>query len=160
MKYQNSRQKKFIENFPSTSIESNSNNITQKCKFNFSYYTEEKGNANFEALTVEQLLKLLHKLKDYSRENLSYWKIQPIGHGKGRVLKLYDRFPPISEFDHPRHVPFEVVWGRFRLEDDFRLAGFVIPTEFHGREHQTTREKFDCNTFYVVFIDPDHQFCP
>lgn len=58
----------------------------------------------------------------------------------------------------PKHVPHQVSWARFRLESDNRLIGFVIPEEYHKKENIYTKEYFDCNTFYIVFLDNTHRF--
>ena len=68
------------------------------------------------------------------------------------VLEIYDRFPIRSDFYHPKSVPFDVEWARFRLEGDMRLIGFVIP-------NQIALEKgLPNNVFYIVFLDKDHRF--
>ena len=65
----------------------------------------------------------------------------------------------LTLFKPPTYVPHQARWARFRLEYDIRLAGFVIPGEYNGKEHNGTKMRFDCNTFYVVFLDRDHKFC-
>lgn len=56
-------------------------------------------------------------------------------------------------------VPIEAWWGRFRLENKVRLIGFVLPDEHDGKEQKTgSNIRFDKNTFYIVFLDKNHQF--
>ncbi|MDZ5455911.1 hypothetical protein SM757_04945 [Azohydromonas lata] len=76
----------------------------------------------------------------------------------GNVLSIYGAFPQNSEFTHPRHVPHQAQWGRFRLDRASRLVGFVVPKEYELREKTSEGFYFDCNTFYVVFLDGTHSF--
>jgi hypothetical protein len=112
---------------------------------------------DFFEWTPEQLHKLLGKLKHYSQESLDHWENQHVG-AHGKVLAIYDEFPKNTDFTRPKHVPHQVKWGRFRLESAVRLVGFVIPSDFEGKLHPITKEPFDRNTFYVVYLDKDHRF--
>lgn len=67
-------------------------------------------------------------------------------------------FQKKSDFKHPLYVPFEAQWARFRINNLSRLIGFVIPAKSHAKQHSTTHEYFDKNTFYVVFLDRNHRF--
>ena len=84
----------------------------------------------------------------------------PIGSGKHRqsVLAVYRDFPVKTKAERPKSVPIDADWARLRLEGDFRLCGFFIPNELDGKEHEKSKVRFDKNTFYVVFIDPEHNF--
>jgi len=73
-----------------------------------------------------------------------------IGKGKQHVLEKYGAFSRISAFSHPKHVPHQASWARFRLESSVRLIGFMIPEDYSS--------KFDRNTFYIVFLDKNHTF--
>lgn len=157
----------FLNSIPQETLEMS--NIASRCKFNFSYldisqqhgkslidWNEKSGNS--------LLVKLNEKLKHYSKEPLEYWKNEPVGKGKKggdgarqHVLEIYGDFPDNSAFIHPRHVPLGVNWGRFRLESDARLAGFVIPDNL-AEKVDCNGCKFDINTFYVVFLDEHHKF--
>ena len=55
-------------------------------------------------------------------------------------------------------MPHQANWGRFRLESDMRLVGFVVPNEYHDLINEKTKLRYDKNTFYIVFIDPSHGF--
>jgi len=46
----------------------------------------------------------------------------------------------------------DVQWGRWRLEGDMRLIGFIIEPETCTRLH------IPSNVFYIVFLDKDHRF--
>ncbi len=105
-----------------------------------------------------QLVKLMDKLKGYSSKSLEYWKKQRVGTGKHNVLEVYDNFPNNSDFKPPTHVPHQALWSRFHLENKARLIGFVIPCEYSNKEQHNSGYLFDCNTFYVVFLDKNHRF--
>lgn len=150
-KYKNSGKDSFLNSIPQASIDSEKDTLAGKCKFNFSYYDVQPAGQSFEDWTKEQLSDLLHKLKDYSRESLSYWVTQ-------RVFVIYGAFPRNSKFTHPRHIPHQAQWARFRLESAVRLVGFILPEGYNETRHEGTKKLFDCNTFYVVFLDENHQF--
>ena len=121
--------------------------MSLRCKFNFSYLdiNQEKA-SSFHDFSKEQLEKILQKLQDFSKESIMHWK-------RNTTFVNYNTFPKPSNFVHPKFVPNEVEWGRFRLEGDFRLAGFTVP--YSKTEND---ENLDINTFYVVFLDPEHNF--
>jgi hypothetical protein len=156
MMFENKRGGRFLSALPRTSLDGEENNLTTRSKFNFSYFTVDYGSQDFKEWTPEQLHKLLHALKDYGSEKLHHWEKQKLG--KGSVLAVYGDFPRNSDFKHPPHVPHDVVWGRFRLQSAVRLCGFMVPRNRRGSKHLKTGEEFDCNTFYVVFLDQHHQF--
>ncbi|HEY4555715.1 MAG TPA: hypothetical protein VIG68_04695 [Lysobacter sp.] len=157
-RYENNRAKSFLDSLPTTSIESTSDTLTARCKFNFSYFEKQAAGQAFQEWTDGQLAKLLDKLKEYSREHLNYWREQRVGKS-GTVLAIYGDFPTSrSDFSHPRHVPHEAQWGRFRLEQAVRLIGFVLPNSVRGLTHPGSGIQYDVNTFYVVFLDADHRF--
>ena len=155
----NSKKDAFLRSFPTESVDSDNDKLTDKCKFNFSYmdFTQPAGQ-RFEDWSKEKLVQLLNKLHLYSKESLKYWTKARIGGRDNTVLEIYSKFPVNSDFHHPKHVPHQALWGRFRLEGRVRLVGFVIPPEYHQRKHQKTSMIFDCNTFYVVFLDQNHRF--
>lgn len=149
--------KKFLAALPATSIELEDNDLTIRCKFNFSYFTVQEKSQSFGDWSQNELVKLLEKLKNYSGKSLNDWKNESAGKS-GKVLSIYGKFPNKSEFSMPTHVPSEAEWGRFRLEQSVRLVGFVLPSSFHQTPHRKTGVHFDCNTFYIVFLDRDHKF--
>lgn len=157
-RFGNSAKTKFLDGFLEASIYADHDDLAARCKFNFSYFDVQPAGQDFEEWDHGQLKKLLNKLKDYSRESLSHWRAQPVG-AAGTVLTIYGAFPMAkSDFKAPQHVPKEAQWGRFRLESAVRLVGFVLPSECSGVVHSVTKQKFDCNTFYVVFLDANHKF--
>jgi len=156
-KFNNTKKESYLKNFTLSSIDLDNDDITKRCKFNFSYMDfNQPAGQKFEDWGSNQLVKLLNKLKDYSRESLKYWNQQKIG--ANHVLEFYEKFPINSEFKHPKHVPHQAVWARFRLEGSVRLIGFVLPENYHKTLHKGTNEIFDCNTFYAVFLDANHKF--
>lgn len=156
-KFDSQRKDRFLSGIPTASIESLDCPLTKRCKFNFSYFEKQPASQDFAEWDAAQLIGLFEKLREYSREPLSYWMTMPIGKS-GTVLSIYGLFPAKSDMTHPKHVPHQAQWGRFRLDWAGRLCGFVIPKAFDGREHDGTKVRFDANTFYIVFLDRDHCF--
>jgi hypothetical protein len=156
-KFKNARTEKFLTDISICSIDLDTDQLSTKCKFNFAYFEKQQVSQDFSDWTHDQLAKLLNKLKDYSRETLLHWTMQPIG-SSGNVLSVYGDFPIKTEFKKPKHVPHQAKWARFRLESADRLVGFVLPKEYHQVAHKKSNERFDCNTFYVVYLDSQHKF--
>ncbi|MEI7184046.1 hypothetical protein ACIPSR_14390 [Pectobacterium sp. CHL-2024] len=156
-KFGNKRKGQFLESIPATSLDSGE--ITNKCKFNFSYFDkEQKAGQDFSDWSYEELVKLLGKLKNYSNSPLEYWRNKRVGSGGLKVFEIYGSFPARSEFTHPKHVPHDVSWARFRMESSVRLVGFVVPRGYQCPATLKLSEPFDNNTFYVVFLDKGHKF--
>lgn len=161
MKKGNSRKDSFLSNLNTSSIYSEKDRISTKSKFNFAYFdNSQPAGKDFSQLSHDDLAKLLVKLKEYSKETLIHWQKMPIGRKSGHVLEIYGSFPvkTKTQFIEPKHVPHQAQWGRFRLDNDARLVGFVLPAELHRQLQVSANEFFDCNTFYVVFYDDDHKF--
>lgn len=157
-RFGNSAREQFLGGFLEASLHADHDDLTVRCKFNFSYFDVQAAGQDFDDWEYGQLVKLLNKLKEYSRESLSHWRAQPVG-AAGTVLAVYGDFPKRkSDFEMPQHVPKEAQWGRFRLESAVRLVGFVLPGACSDKVHPVTKQKFDCNTFYVVFLDAKHKF--
>jgi hypothetical protein len=165
-KFSNKQKKTFLESIPEVSIENKTDRLTKLCKFNFHYMDfSQPAGQDFKNWSEEDLLiKLMEKLKNYCGQPLQYWKTQKQYASKTKkahhVLEIYDDFPRHGHFTHPKPVPHDVKWGRFRMGNKVRLIGFIIPPKLHGQEHPGTKQIFDCNTFYVVFLDKDHRFYP
>jgi hypothetical protein len=159
-KYRNRRKQKFLSALSELpSLEDLNNDLTKRCKFNFSYFDpSQEAGQKFKEWTHKQLYDLLGKIKEYTTKPLDYWKQERVGSGGLKILEIYGGFPPKSKFIHPKYVPHQAQWGRFRLGSKIRLVGFTIPTDLHNTPHKKTGEFFDKNTFYVVFFDRDHMF--
>lgn len=165
-KYGNTKKNSFLKSLPTASIENRNDKLTEKCKFNFDYFdSSQSAGQAFRDWSYDRLYKLNDKLKEFSKYPLEHWKTVKIGGGSEKskrkrqhVFEVYDKFPVNSDFVHPKHVPHEILWARFRLGNEARLIGFVLPKEFENKPHPGTGKMFDCNTFYVVFLDKDHRF--
>ena len=147
-----------MASIPQISLNSPNNNLAQRCKFNFSYFVNsDDAGQDFQDWTQTELAKLLEKLKEYSKFPLQYWKNQNAG--KYKVLVNYgSAFPQNTDFTEPSHIPIEVEWCRFHLENRPRLIGFVVPDSFHDELQDSNDFRFDSNTFYVVYLDKEHRF--
>jgi len=156
-KFNNGRRAAFLAGLATESIEST--DLATRSRFNFSFFdgVQEPGSC-FSALTHEQLLNVIEKIKAYSRSSLLYWQNQRVGGGGLKILEVYGAFPRSSDFSHPKHVPHDVKWARFRMDNLGRLVGFVIPHEYVSKASEDRLFFYDVNTFYVVFIDLEHRF--
>jgi hypothetical protein len=156
--FKNSRAEGFLASIPQASLDSETDLLTMKCKFNFAYFMKQDAGQLFEEWDHHQLYKLLNKLKEYSEHPLTYWMNQRAGSKSGKVLSIYPEYPKRSGFIRPNHIPHQVLWGRFRLESAIRLVGFIVPGTYRDKAHPITGLRFDCNTFFVVFLDANHKF--
>ena len=156
--FNNSRSKSFLSSLPTSGLDSNSSDLVVRSKFNFSYFCQQPAGQNFSDWTPQQQSKLFDKLINFSRQPLTHWRSERVGNTGRAVLEIYGRFPIRSDFSLPTHIPHDVEWGRFRLGGSERLIGFILPSSFSDREHSTHKKRFDCNTFYIVFLDKDHRF--
>ncbi|MDZ5727768.1 hypothetical protein SPG90_04455 [Enterobacter sp. D2] len=161
-KFGNARAERFLKSFIDiASLDSGECNLSLRCKFNFSYFdSNQEHSGRFSDWSLENICEFIDKLIDYSSRSLG--QLQQIGIGKNRngLLSFYDAFPPHSLFTMPKSVPHQARWGRFRLDQNKRLVGFVVPDEYHGVKHESTGMLYDKNTFYVVFLDNNHDFYP
>ena len=157
-KFGNSRKNNFLTSIPTKSLEES--DVAYRSSFCFSFLdTKQKAGQNFsdwdKSGGATSLVEILNKLKEFSRENLEYWQNQ----GQSPLV-IYPNFPKRSDFKHPNHVPHDVLWGRFRLGNKIRLAGFIIPEGLHDKEIVFKQKKYrlNKNIFYVVFLDKKHLF--
>jgi hypothetical protein len=133
------------------SLQTEVDRYKDRIAFNFSFFdNNQKAGQDFKDWTEKQVKELLQKLKDFSMQNLQYWKMQ--GASRSRTLAVYGDFPGKSNFKHPSHVPKEVSWARFRLEGDSRLVGFIVDND------DCTKYGLCENLFYIVFLDEHHKF--
>lgn len=155
MSYTNSSRTKFLQSFEGrASLDSPGSDLPDRCKFNFSYYVEQEHSQSYENWHADNLLTtLLEKITEFSKKPLSYWKQQG-------TFNIYTAFPHNSLLTQPKSVPHQAIWAAFRLQKSVRLIGFIIPAEYDGKPHQNAKGRFDCNVFYVVFLDKDHKFYP
>lgn len=157
----NSKRDSFLSRVSVCDIESS--NIGEKCSFNFSYFSPAKGGQDWPHWAAQtgacSLDSLMSKLVSYTEQPLSYWENQRVGGGGLKVLSYYHSFPSHSTFQLPPCVPHDVSWGRFRLGNKIRLAGFSIPRKMDGLT-DSKGHRLNSNIFYIVFLDKDHQFWP
>ena len=73
-KYKNSKRESFLNSIPIISLDDDSNNLTIRCKFNFSYFTIDEAGQDFKDWSQNELSKLLDKLKEYSKFSLNHWE--------------------------------------------------------------------------------------
>ncbi|MGI6394406.1 MAG: hypothetical protein ACOX2F_06720 [bacterium] len=109
----NRKKESFLKNLPENLIENCLSKFENKINFNFSFFDSSQGE-DFKDWNQKQLSELLNKLKHYSKESAEHWKRERIGTKNSTVLK------------HPKHIPLDVEWARFRLEGSMRLIGFMI----------------------------------
>lgn len=156
-KFSNSKKTSFLDSIPTLSLESDDNDLTSKCKFNFGYFDLQEGiSQDFKEWSHDELIKLLDKLKNYSKSSLEYWKNERVG--KYPVFVVYEQFPTNTDFVQPKHIPHQALWARFHLENKVRVIGFVLPDEYKDKVHQKTAHRFDTNTFYILYLDKEHRF--
>lgn len=141
-------------------VEHVNNDISERMKFNFSFFCPERPGYDFTNMNKDELVDFYHKLHCFGRESIQKWRRTPIGKKSGHVYELYGSFPRRSAFSVPEHVPLGVEWGRFRLDYSTRLAGFTIADNLNGKAITRNGRTFhlDSNTFYVVFLDLEHKF--
>jgi hypothetical protein len=153
MKRGNDRKKRFIQEINQDLFHREKNRFQENIKFSLEYFcNSQAAGQDFKDWTNHQLVKLMEKLKNYCGESVLHWTRMRIGGGKNHVLEIYEAFPNVSDFTHPPNVPQHVEWGRFRLEDDMRLIGFVL-------SHDTCKSySLQRSTFYIVFLDQHHRF--
>lgn len=155
MKKKNHLKEKFLSNCSDFLIEDAQHRFRENIRFSFEYFDNSQDHGqDFRDWEYEHLYKLMDKLKEYCKTPLLHWLTMKIGGGKNHVLEIYGKFPHHSEFVHPKFVPLDVDWARFRLEGDMRLVGFVVPTE------SCDKLSLLKDTFYVVFLDSNHKFYP
>lgn len=163
-KFDNKKKDDYLKSIPTCGLDNS--DIAARSKFNLSFFDDsQSAGQSFSVwgatIGITSLENLLEKVKAYTKEPLSYWKNQRTGAGGLKVLEVYRKFPKSSSFTHPAHVPHDVEWARFRLGNKVRLIGFVIPKSFSSKEYKHTDKEiypYDSNTFYVVFLDKDHNF--
>lgn len=153
LKKSNSRKNRFLDNLPQVEIISDIMEVKGKLSFSFQYFDgSQEAGQDFKDWTNEQKDKLLEKLKEYSRKTKQEWRNSRSGGGGLKILEIYGEFPRNSDFAKPNHVPDNVKWSRFRMENMVRLIGFFV-------DDDVAKEKLlSTDIFYIVFLDKDHRF--
>lgn len=154
--FKNPRKTRFIEQFPENSL--SGSDIRTRSKFNFSFFDDSQPHGSaFADLDSSTLTEIISKIKSFTRNDLNYWRNQRCGGGGLKIYEDYKSFPVRTNFSHPKAIPHDVSWGRFRLENLSRLVGFTIPGGLKPSEN-IEHGPYDFNTFYLVFIDLEHNF--
>lgn len=78
-RFKNQAKQNFLASIPTCSIEHPSDNLSARCKFNFSYFEHQAAGQDFSQWSREQLVAFMQKLKEFTRESLDYWTRQPVG---------------------------------------------------------------------------------
>jgi hypothetical protein len=153
MKRENPLKKHCLLRLADSTISSHQERLKKNLVFSFEYFDcSQSAGQDFGHWSHDQLTKLMNKLKNYSQKTKEEWMKERIG-GRGlRVLTVYGSFPENSSFHHPQHIPGDVDWARFRLENRVRLIGFLIPP--NAIQFFNLRQ----NVFYIAFLDKDHKF--
>jgi hypothetical protein len=118
--------------------------------FNFKYFKGTDVGQSFKDWENDKFLAdLMDKLKDFS--SLSLMELQQNGR-----YKNYGKFPlpEKTDFQLPKDLPPNgIQWGSFRITGEKRLIGFVVSELAEGGDC-----RFLKNTFFVVFLDKNHNF--
>ncbi|MFM5009233.1 hypothetical protein ACEUB7_12080 [Aeromonas veronii] len=158
---QSDRKSTFLQSVSQSDIETSG--IANKCSFNFHYFSPSHGGQTLDEWNEMQgacsLNSLMKKLVSFCASPLSYWEHERAGAGGLKVLSYYPSFPEKSSFQRPNCVPHDARWGRFRLGNKLRLAGFSIPSQNHGKLDKAGNI-LSSNIFYVVYLDMNHEFYP
>ena len=163
-KFSNSKTDKYLDTLSQyISLDNDDCDLSKRSKFNFSYFCDDQKCAcSIDEWGGDNSSAFLKKLIELSKHSLLDLRRLPIGSGRKRrnILEVYQQYPSHSNFSRPVHVPHQAEWARIRLDSATRLIGFVSPDDYHGAHHQVTSYQYDKNTFYVVFIDKNHNFYP
>lgn len=162
-KYKNALRDKYVNTYPEKVVVNT--DLASFVKFNFKFLDpsqSDKGFYDIDGLSDKDRKFVLCKLREFSGKCKTEWTRTHVGGGKSHVLKILQGYPRDTPAERPSYVPADVDWAEFRLDGAFRLVGFFVPKALDGKEIsiQCVNYHLDSNTFYIVFIDPNHQFCP
>ncbi|MDM8565306.1 hypothetical protein QUF74_06595 [Candidatus Halobeggiatoa sp. HSG11] len=113
--------------------------IRELLTFNFKDVDEtqpKKSPQTFKLWDGENILaSLLERIKDLSKLT----RDEAINQ---QQIKIYGDFPVKTDFAHPSYIDKHVAWGVIEgIDGKKRVAGYIVE-----------------NTFYIVFLDKEHQF--
>lgn len=149
----NSKKENFLSNLSKDIHVSEISDVMGKLAFSFKYFDgSQEAGQDFRDWNDKQKQELLEKLRDYSRESKKYWLNQRVGGGGTKILEIYGQFPHNTDFKYPQHIPANVRWARFRMENAMRLVGFFV-NEDDAKEYCLSTD-----IFFIVFLDKDHRF--
>ena len=102
-------------------------------RVSFEYLDRNQGQTFKEWEQAGLLSKMNETLANYCKESIQT--------KKSSKFKEYGEFPSKSGFMHPGHVDEDVNWSVLHITGKAVLGGFISG-----------------NTFFVVFLDKEHQF--
>lgn len=102
-------------------------------RVSFEYLDKNQGQTFQDWERTGLLSKMNDTLASYCKESIRA--------KQGDKFKEYGEFPSKSGFFHPKHVDKDVNWSVLHITGKAVLGGFISG-----------------NTFFVVFLDKDHQF--
>lgn len=102
-------------------------------RFSFEFLDRNQGQSLKEWVQKGYLLKMNETLMEYCKE--------PIRKKLGDKFKEYGEFPKKSGFVPPSYIEDDVNWSALHITGKVVLGGFIYN-----------------NTFFVVFLDGEHQF--
>ena len=105
----------------------------QNFRFSFEFLDRNQGQNFKEWEQNGNLLKMNETLMEYCKD--------PIKRKLGDKFKEYGEFPVKSGFVHPTYIEDDVNWAALHITGKVVLGGFIYS-----------------NTFFVVFLDGEHQF--
>jgi hypothetical protein len=104
--------------------------------FSFLNFDINQGQS-FEDWQSEELLALaVNKLRSLN----GYTIPQATAAG---IITIYTKvpFPPLSKFEHPKHIPDDIDWCSMHISGKPCVIGY-----------------FEDNVFHIVFLDKEHEF--
>lgn len=124
-----------------TILQESAKNIVFNFKF---FYASKSSGQSFKEWEQDRILSdLNNKLKNFSGKTVEELK------GDG-TLEVYGGYPKGSKFICPTALlRMDAIWCRLRLTGRRRLIGFLSPDEDKQKK-----------TFYIVFLDKNHEFAP
>ena len=131
LKHQSRRDKSLLAGQSSSLVESD--RYFKNFRFSFEYLDRSQGQTFADWEKEKLLVKMLETLSCYCKETIIA--------KQGNSFKEYGEFPSKSGFKHPKHIDKDVNWCALHITGKVVLGGFI-----------------QGNTFFVVFLDKNHQF--
>ncbi|GHT74931.1 hypothetical protein FACS1894124_5540 [Spirochaetia bacterium] len=103
--------------------------------FSLRDFDHTQGQTFSEWQEAKLLDTFLDKLREYCKKTLP--------EAQQARLTIYGSFPPESEFRPPAFIPRDAQWASLHIQGKECAAGHLID-----------------NTFYIVFLDRNHEFWP
>lgn len=130
IKNQSQRQKRILNG---QSVVPLQDKYCENFRVSFEYLDRNQGQTFKDWEQGQLLSKMNETLADYCKESIRA--------KQGKKFKEYGEFPDRSGFTYPQHVAEDVNWSVLHITGKAVLGGFISG-----------------NTFFVVFLDREHQF--